>query len=172
MKNIPIVVKMQLVVNYHDNKEENYWKFKGGDTVVVYNCETVADAVSFANKIFGNNNKGSQRFPVKWLPLNDYLKEYTEQGGFDAWYIDHSLNTISCISPEPITDGYWLKSAYMKKTDFGGDSFYSIDIAHTTIPNYLNKALKEQEAEENVGDNYDGYHQEDIADVDREEPCI
>ena len=102
------------------------------------------------------------------MPLNDYLAKYTNEAGFDAWYVDHLINTISCISPK-ISKAQF---PWAKKTDFGGDSFYSIDIAHTTIPNYLNKALKEKEAEENVGDNYDGYHQEDIADVDREEPCI
>ena len=177
MKNTPIVVKMQMLVNYHDNKEENYWKFKGGDTVVVYNCETVADAVSFANKIFGNNNEGAQRFPVKWLPLNDWLKEQTDSLVFDEWYKDHLLNSVSCISPKTVTgqNNEWLQFPYDKLTDFGGDSFYNIEILNTTIPSYLNNALEKQEAElweENVGDKYDGYHQEDMSDVDREEPCI
>ena len=100
MKNTPIGVKMQMLVNYHDNKEENYWKFKGGDTAVVYNCETVADAVSYANKIFGNKNNEAQRFPVRWLPLNQWLKEETDSLVFDEWYKDHLLNTISCIAPK------------------------------------------------------------------------
>ena len=62
-----------------------------------------------------------------------------------------------------------------KYTDFGGDSFFDINILNTTIPSYLNNALEKQIAElgeEYVGDKYDGYHQEDMSDVDREEPCI
>lgn len=173
----PIVVKMQILVNYHDNKEENYWKFKGGDTVVVYNCETVADAVSYANKIYGNINEGSQKFPVSWLPLNKWLKEQTDSLVFDEWYKDHLLNTISCISPKSVIgrNDEWLQFPDCKYTDFGGDSFFDINILNTTIPSYLNNALEKQIAElgeEYVGDKYDGYHQEDMSDVDREEPCI
>ena len=63
-----------------------------------------------------------------------------------------------------------MQFPYDKLTDFGGDSFYNIEILNTTIPSYLNNALEKQE--ENVGDKYDGYHQEDMSDVDREEPCI
>lgn len=177
MKNTPIVVKMQLLENYHDNKEKNYWKFKGGDTVVVYNCETVADAVSFANKIFGNKNNGVQRFPVRWLPLNDYLAEYTNEAGFDAWYVDHLINTICCISPKACIGqkDEWLDFPYTTYTCFPDGNFYDINIKNTTIPSYLNNALKKQIAElgeEYVGDKYDGYHLEDMSDVDREEPCI
>ena len=112
MIHTPIVVKMQLLVNYHKNKEERYWKFKGGDTIVVYNCEKVADAVSFANKIFGNNKEGSQRFPVSWSTLDEYLKETTAEAGFDAWYVDHLINTISCISPEPEDNS--ISSSYIR----------------------------------------------------------
>tara|TARA_Y100000114_G_scaffold155480_1_gene179786 strand:+ start:1072 stop:1572 length:501 start_codon:yes stop_codon:yes gene_type:complete len=166
MKNTPIVVKMQLLVNYHDNKEENYWKFKGGDTVVVYNCETVADAVSFANKIFGNNNKGTQRFPVSWSTLDEYLNKVTSEASFDSWYVDHLLHSITCISPTISK----AKFPWAKKTDFGGESFYDINIESTNIPKYLSNALAINE--ENLGDKYDGYHQEDMSDVDREEPCI
>ena len=67
----PYVVTTQYIENYADDKAENYWKFKGGQTYLVYNCNKMADAVSYVDDMFTSNSRAYKVFPVKWQTLDD-----------------------------------------------------------------------------------------------------
>lgn len=106
----PIVVTTQDIENYADDKKENYWKFKGGQTFVVYGCNKMADAVSFISETFLHNGRAFKSFPTNWLPLDDFIKELKADNTNCPEYIDYTLETLRCVSAESGADREERKS--------------------------------------------------------------
>lgn len=94
----PLVVKMQTVENYHNDKNKDYWKFKGYSTYVVYDCKKAADAIAFIIEATASKSKRDYKnFPIDWLPLDDYLVELGKEEQIDR---DIYLDSLICLSPD------------------------------------------------------------------------
>tara|TARA_R100000329_G_scaffold38824_1_gene36550 strand:+ start:350 stop:805 length:456 start_codon:yes stop_codon:yes gene_type:complete len=95
----PYVVTTQYIENYADDKAENYWKFKGGQTYLVYNCNKMADAVSYIDDMFTSNSRAYKVFPVKWQTLDEYVDDL-KKSNEDEEYLRYILDGIRVVSPE------------------------------------------------------------------------
>ena len=76
------VIKTQTLENYGAHSESGryadgnaYWKFKGGTTYIVSDCERVQDAAAFVMAAFGENGVGWKEYPAEYLDIHEWIEE-------------------------------------------------------------------------------------------------
>ncbi len=98
------VIKTQTLENYGAHSESGLyaegnacWKFKGGSTYIVSDCERLQDAAAFVMAAFSENGVGWKEYPCEYLDIYEWMDELDKD---DEDYADFKKETAICVSPK------------------------------------------------------------------------
>lgn len=98
------VIKTQTLENYGAHCENGayadgnaYWKFKGGSTYIVSDCERVQDAAAFVMAAFGENTLGWKEYPAEYMDIFEWLESVeSEDDDYEAFLKETAIR----VSPK------------------------------------------------------------------------
>jgi hypothetical protein len=101
---------MQSLENYADDSSMPYWKFKGGETVLICGVDKEANAVALAALLHADQSFGYIEFPSSWEVVPDdfvpitgrenYTYEAFKSGRFVQRVLDNEGNDINDMDDE------------------------------------------------------------------------
>ena len=79
-----VLIHTQSLENYGYEPNYQWWKFKGGSTILVTGCDKIANAVAFVMKHESVVNGAYMSIPVEWKQVSDDFEPV-----LDMEYWDH-----------------------------------------------------------------------------------
>ena len=94
-----VLIHTQSLENYGHESDTQWWKFKGGSTILVTGCDKIANAVAFVMKHESVVNDAYMSIPVEWKQVSDDFEPV-----WDMEYWDHPnyVDSVREYLTEPV----------------------------------------------------------------------
>jgi len=103
------IVTTQTLENYGAHAEsgkfadgQSYWKFKGGDTYLVEDLDSQADAYAFVAALVMENSIGYKEFPSEIMTVQEWAADLPDDGGEEQSCRDYYLSQVKRVSPNTV----------------------------------------------------------------------